>query len=351
MSVLYVTEQGAFLAKAGERIVVKKKDRVLRWVRGPEVSQIILFGNVGLTTQAVSYILKRGIDLVFLSAGGEYRGRLITDLGKNVALRRMQFERFSDASFSLQLAKEFVRGKVENSISLLRNYNRRLKDEDVALSCHRLRRTLAKVDGAKGIDELMGMEGEAARVYFSGFGKCIREGEFTFVKRTRRPPRDEVNAMLSFGYTLLSSVVSGAIAVTGLDPFFGSFHSVEYGRQSLVLDLMEEFRPVVVDSVVLKLINRRVVAVSDFVRNRESEWLSEDDELEGDALDLDDYPVLMTYAGRKKFIQALEARLKERLLYVRYGKRLKLRDIIIEQARLLVRSVSGEERYSPFRMR
>ncbi|RMG61040.1 MAG: CRISPR-associated endonuclease Cas1 [Deltaproteobacteria bacterium] len=350
MGILYVTEQGAFLTKAGERIVVRKGDKVLRWVKGNEVSQVIIFGNVGLTTQATAFLLRRGIDVVFLSAGGDYRGRLVTDLGKNVALRKKQFERFSDRDFGLALAREFVRGKVENCLALLRNHNRHHQDEEVASAAHRLRRNLLKVEGASSIEELMGVEGDSARVYFSGFGRCLRGEGFTFTKRTRRPPRDEVNAMLSFGYTLLSSVVSGAVAVTGLDPYFGSFHSEEYGRQSLVLDLMEEFRPVVVDAVVLRVVNRKIVTASDFVRNPESEWLSADDEAEGDGLGPDDFPVLMSYAGRKKFIQAFEARLREKLLYIRYGKRLRLRDIIQEQARLLARAVVGEEEYRSYRM-
>lgn len=337
------------LHKRGNRLVIEKAGKVLQWIHAFDVEQVVLLGNIHLSTQVVAHLLKEGIDTVFLSASGGYRGRLVAHLWKNIDLRRLQFRKMEDQALTLDLAKRYVAGKLQNCRVLLRRHNRELQDQEIENCTHRIRGLIARIPQVSDHDTLRGFEGKSTNWYFQGFARCLRAAGFAFEKRTRRPPRDPVNALLSFGYTLLANTIHTAVNITGLDPYLGSLHAVEYGRPSLVLDLMEEFRPVLVDAVVLRVINRRIIALRDF-HFQEGVTVPPDGE-EREDLREDDYPVLLTHEGRKKWILQYESQLGQRVFYQGMGVQLPYRSICLEQVRRLVRHLKGEEEYVSFEMR
>lgn len=271
MAILYVTDHGATLTKRGNRLVVEKQGRPIHWSHAFKVEQVILLGHVNLSPAVIAFLLHEGIDTVFLSYYGKYRGRLVAHLGKNIDLRRRQFARLSDPAFRLRLARAYIRGKIYNCRVLLRRQNRELESEAVVEGIHQLRRLGEKAEKAETVDSLMGLEGRAAAVYFSCFPHLLRVADLPFEGRSRRPHKDPVNVLLSLGYTLLANALHTQIQVAGLDPYLGAFHSPDYGRPSLVLDLMEEFRPILVDALVLHLVNRRIIRSRDFFRPEDKE--------------------------------------------------------------------------------
>jgi len=349
LAILYVTEQGSSLRKKGRRIVVEKFGKVIQWTHAFNLDQIIIMGNIQLTPSIISFLLSQGIDTVFLSIHGKYRGRLISGFSKNIVLRRAQFLRFEDQNFALNLSKKYVYGKLFNCRVLLRRYNNELKDERIADMIHKLRVMEKRTYNAKSLDELRGIEGKGTASYFGGFKYLFKVDDIRFEKRTRRPPRDPINVLLSLGYTLLANLIQTAVYTVGMDPFLGCLHAMEYGRPSLTLDLMEEFRPVLVDSLVIRVINRRWITPYDFYIPDGRSTLSDDEELEDPSPE--DYPIILTAEGMKKFITHFENRLSERVFYIPLDKRLRYRDICLEQARMLARHLKGEENYQPYQIR
>jgi CRISPR-associated protein Cas1 len=250
---LYVTEQGATVGKDGHRIVVRRGKETLQAFPVAQVEQIALFGHVSVTPAALSYCLARNIDTVLLSAAGRYRGRLVGPEGKNILLRRLQFRKYEDEAFRLRFVRTLVSAKIHNMRALLQRTSRR-RLLDLSGTVHRLKVLKDQTRSIDAIDRLRGIEGAATAAYFEAFGGLLAP-EWPFGGRSRRPPKDAVNALLSFGYTLLAVSVEAAVYTTGLDPYLGMFHVVDYGRPSLALDLMEEFRPLLVDSLVLNVVN------------------------------------------------------------------------------------------------
>jgi CRISPR-associated protein Cas1 len=349
MTCLYVIEQGAEVSKQGNRLVVRKFGTELESVPSFKVEQLILMGNIQITSQAIKFLLTEGIDTVFMTINGKYRGRLVSTFSKNIDLRRIQFRKLDGGPFVLDLAKKFVWGKLSNYRILLRRYQKEAQKEELEKGIHSLRRLIEKVDEPRDLDVLRGIEGSGSAAYFGAFGYLFKTSEFRFEKRTRRPPRDPVNALLSFGYTLLANTIQTGIDLSGLDPYLGSLHSPDYGRASLTLDLMEEFRPVLVDTVVLKVLNTRTITMRDFHIQEDAPSLSPEGELED--MTPSDYPVLLTYEGTKKWITMYEKRLQEQTFYPVTEQRLTYRQICEQQVRCLVRHLKEEETYQPFLLR
>jgi CRISPR-associated protein Cas1 len=349
MGILYITEQGATLVKDGNRLLVEKQGKVIRWAHAFKLDQVVLMGNVSISSPAIAYLLQEGIDTVFLSYHGKYRGRLVSQFGKNVELRRMQFRRLEDPDFRLTRARAYVRGKLDNCRVLLRSQNRGVMNESVTAAVHRLRVLARRTEKAETVEGLMGMEGTGAATHFGCFQHLIRVDDIRFDGRNRRPPKDPVNVLLSLGYTLLANAIQTQTHIVGLDPGVGCLHGIEYGRPSLVLDLMEEFRPVIVDSLVLKVINKRIIRATDFYRPEDREpaafdFAEEESVKEG-------FPILLRHEGMKKFIAQFEERLNQQVLYVPQGRRLTYRGVFLEQVRLFARTLAGEAEYVPFAMR
>lgn len=350
MAILYVTDQGATLVKRGNRLAVEKQKRLIHWIHSFKVEQVILMGNVNLSPGAIAFLLQEGIDTVFLSFYGKYRGRLVAHLGKNIELRRRQFARISDSGFRLAQARAVVQGKIYNCRVFLRRQNRELQSDTVAAAVHQLRRQATQTQAAYSLETLMGLEGSAAAAYFGCFPYLIRVADMPFPGRNRRPPRDPVNVLLSLGYTLLANALHTQVQVAGLDPYLGCLHSPDYGRPSLVLDLMEEFRPVLVDALVLQLVNKRIIKPTDFFRPEEREpaafdFAEPDPVREG-------YPILLGHEGLKKFVTFFERRLNQKVFYLPRAERLSYRGVLLAQVRQFIRTLEDEEApYQPFLVR
>lgn len=323
---LYVTGHGLTVGKSGEVLQVRSAKQLVQEARVNEISQINLFGNVTLTAAALQGLCWAEKPIAHFSYGGWFYG-LTQGLGlKNVFLRRDQFARAEDSRFALEVARAIVASKIRNQRTLLQ----RNHVEPPAAALQRLRRMAEDARAAEQLEELLGIEGSAARLYFEHFGGMIKvEGEsaggsfaFDFDGRNRRPPRDPVNALLSFGYAMLTKDLTIVCHAIGFDPFIGFYHQPRFGRPALALDLMEGFRPLIADSAVLSAINTRMVTSADFVRV-------------GSAVSLNP-------AGRKGFIRAYEQRMDTLVTHSLFGYRVGYRRVLEIQARLLARVVSGE---------
>lgn len=321
MATLYLNEQQAFVKKRDEYLVIQYQDKSKKEVPLINVSQVVISGDVTLTTPALHTLLERGIEVCYLSMYGHFRGRLSPPLAKNAFLRRDQHQAHRNEEHALQIAGACVRGKLENMRVLLLRANRSLQDTEISEATTMIRTMTQQIAQAKSVGSLLGIEGNGSAAYFRVFGKLLRSS-FTFTHRRRRPPTDPINAMLSLGYTLLTHQVSAAIQVVGLDPYVGFLHQPRHGRPALALDLMEEFRPIIVDSVVLDIVNHHILTAKDF-----EEQLG---------------VVLLKPAARKTFYSKFEERLLNELQHPYFGYKTSYRRCIELQVRLLGKQLTGE---------
>jgi CRISPR-associated protein Cas1 len=330
---LHVQHQGARVRKDGEVLQVLDGDEVLTEARLSELSQVVLFGGVHLTTPVIHDLCKRDIPICYLSHGGWFYGITHGMAHKNVELRRRQYAVADDPERCLALARRFVQAKIANCRTLVRRNH-----PDAPESLLRdLKEDFRRAGQAPGLDVLLGVEGTAARRYFSAFADMLRPavGEaptFEFHHRNRRPPRDPVNALLSLGYAMLAREWTVVLHSVGLDPYLGYLHQPRYGRPALALDLMEEFRPLIADSLVLTVLNTGEVRPEHFVS----------------ALGA----VSLSAAGRRQFLEAYERRLTQEITHPVFGYRVSYRRVMEVQARLLGRYLTGEiPEYPSFRTR
>ena len=365
MAVAYLLEQGTLVKLEGQRLVILKGNTVFHSLHLFKLDQLIIFGNVSITPPAMKRLLSENIDTVFMSRHGRYQGRLQPPWSKNITLRCAQFERLSDEEKCLDIAKAIVRGKITNLRTVLMRLNRNregLKLEDQILQ---LKRLSEKVAEAAGLDILRGIEGKASALHFEGFSKGFLADGISFAKRVRRPPTDPVNALLSLGYTLLFNSVMAAVSLVGFDPYLGALHTVEYGRPSLPLDLMEEWRPVIVDSIVLGVFNLKALTLGVFivqkeglehigkdVINEEMDEAPEPDEGERAEKGEKNLPVRLTSGGFRKYIVQFERKMKQKVRYHLTGQELTYRDCIREQVRHFARVIRGDEKeYRPMELK
>lgn len=331
---LVVQSQRARIARQGDTLRVIDEEQGETAVRLMEVSDVAVFGNVSVTAPALAALMEREIPVSFHSHGGWFRG-LAHGVGhRNVEVRAAQYRASFDDGARLRFARDLVAAKITNQRTLLRRNWR--GDEDTRKAVlDRLNASRKMAGGASAIDELMGLEGDAAATYFRAFAALLAppdaaaggEGAnglapFRFEARNRRPPTDPVNAMLSLAYAMLTRHLTVALAAVGLDPYRGLFHAPRYGRPALALDAMEPFRPIVADSVVLTAVNTGEVSAGDFVTG-----------VAGTAL---------ATAGRRRFIGAFERRLSQETTHPLFGYRLSMRRLLMLQARLLTRHLLGE---------
>ena len=316
---LYVQEQGASLGKSGDRLTVKEKGKLIHDVRLIDVSQVSLFGNVQVSAQALRELSARGIPVCHFSYGGWLNAITAGLIHKNVELRIRQFAVAADSRASLQLARQFVVGKIKNCRTLLRRH----LPEEHAQVLGQLAELAQQAGRAACVETLLGTEGMAAKLYFAGFARLLKGGEtFDIEGRNRRPPKDPTNALLSFVYSMLARELTVVLQAVGFDPLLGVFHRPRYGRPSLALDLAEEFRPLIADSTVLMLVNNGEVSAESFI-------------CRGGA-------VALTTAGRRAVIAAFERRLETEVTHPLFGYRVSYRRILEVQARLLSRVLLGD---------
>jgi len=332
-NVLYVDETGASLKKQGERILVCKENEILRDMPIINVGQVVISGNVSLTTPVMTWLMYENIPVVFLSMYGKYQGVLTPQISKNSLLRVAQHKTANDEAKILSLSKQFVIGKLTNMRVTLRRRNKNKADESLTDSIAQLTKSIKTAKNATQLDQLLGIEGAGSAAYFNVFGRLLkREMGFDFERRSRRPPADPTNSLLSFAYTLLTSDIISAVQIVGLDPFIGFYHQLKYGRPCLALDLVEEFRPIVADSIVISLINRSIIKPEDFTETNGG-WF-------------------LTDAARKKFYAAYEQRKNELVTHPVFQYKLSYRRAFELQARILAKFLTGEiNDYQPLTIR
>lgn len=262
---LYVTEQGAVLRKSGERFLVEKDDRVLLDLPYHKLETVLVFGSVQITTQAMAELLEKGITVSLFSRQGRFRGSLTPPHGKDVLLRVAQFDLYRDVAAALDMARWTIEAKIANGEEVLRRYGRRAGMlQQIASRLEAMESARAAVPAAASLEALSGVEGSAAREYFTGL-MTFNRSEFSWPGRIKHPATDPVNALLSLAYTLLLHELSSLLEGLGMDPFLGYLHQPDYGRPSLALDLLEPFRHPVADRLVVTLINRRIFQKDDFL--------------------------------------------------------------------------------------
>ena len=334
---LYVTGHGLSIGKSGEVLQIRERNKPVQEVRIGEISQVNVFGNVQFTAAALQGLCGAEKPISHFSYGGWFYG-LTHGLGlKNVFLRKRQFALADEPLFCLSVAREFVAAKIRNQRTMLRRNH--LEPPPIALV--QLKRYALLALNTANLEQLLGIEGNAARIYFANFtGMLKAEGDvdqnapftFEFTRRNRRPPTDPVNALLSFAYSLLTKDLTLICHSVGLDPFIGFFHQPRFGRPALALDLIERFRPLIADSVVIGAINTGMVGRGDFIRV-------------GPA-------VALTPAGRKGFLRAYEQRMDTLITHPLFGYRVNYRRVLEIQTRLLARVLTGEVgRYVGFETR
>jgi len=354
MSVLYVTEQGASLHRARQRLSIKKGGHVLKTMRFDDLEQVVICGNVQVSAHALRSFLQRSLDVSFMTLGGRYLGKLTAPGSGNIELRRQQYRKIdNEQGFRLDIASTIVAGKLKNQRALLLR-NSKKAPKEVTRAVLRLRRLRERAIEARNLETLRGFEGSGASAYFSVFSKLLKVPGMEFQARLKRPPPDPVNILLSFGYTLLTHLVHGYIELAGMDPYLGCLHDTAYGRPSLALDLIEEFRPVIVDAAVLRVVNTRAIGPSDFIRATdedpvvEEEWEREELESSTDPGKKPSRRILLTPLGTKKWFAMFERRLSEKTFYPRLGVRLAYRQVLREQVYRFARRLKQEDDYLPY---
>jgi CRISPR-associated protein Cas1 len=343
---LYLNTQGHRVGIKSERLVIKDGDSVIDEIRLNDVTHVALFGNIQLSTQAIQELCEQEIPVAYFSMGGWFYGLTRGHGLKNVHTRIQQFAAASNPLQCLALAQKIVQAKIRNHRTMLM----RLHTQPPSAAVVGMKEIAARVPNARGLDELLGMEGAAAALYFQHFAGMIKVGDddledeipglemnskaqerkkaeteaftFDFTHRKRRPPTDPVNALLSLAYSLLAKDCTIAALAVGFDPYVGFYHQPRHGRPALALDLMEEFRPLVAESAVLTAINNRMITSGHFVRA-------------GDAVNL-------TPHGRKAFFHAYEQRMNTLITHPVFDYKVSYRRVLELQARLLARWLTGE---------
>jgi CRISP-associated protein Cas1 len=324
----YLNTQGMRVGKSGEVLQVKLKDKLEQEVRIGEISQVNLMGNIQLTTQATQVLCEANVPVAYFSQGGWFYGLTVGMNTKNVFLRKKQYKLADEEWFARSLSKSLVAGKIRNQrVMVQRNHV-----EPPAAALLGLKQMVDQAERATSLEQLLGIEGNAARLYFGAFSGLIKAEDeadkvidcfrFDFEGRNRRPPRDPVNAMLSLAYSMLAKDLALICYAVGFDPMLGYYHQPRHGRPALALDLMEPFRPLIADSAVLSAINTRMVTAVDFVQA-------------GPA-------VALTASGRKGFLRAYELRMDSLATHPIFDYRVSYRRMLEIQVRLLARHIEGE---------
>lgn len=323
LNILYVTTPEAYLSKDGQNVVVSVKQEEVFRIPAINIEGIVTFGYMGASPGVMKLCSDNGISFTFLSPHGRFISRVQGATKGNVLLRKKQYSLSDDDSWSLHVAQIMIGGKIQNYRNILKRYMRDYgENEDISRVIRVLEQAKRDALNAPDKSSLMGHEGLASNAYFEVFSVLIlnQKTDFPFLGRNRRPPKDAVNAMLSFAYTLIANDVAAALETVGLDPYVGFLHTLRPGRTSLALDLMEELRAYLGDRFVLSLINKRQITVKDF-------------------LSQGDNGIVMTEKGKKTFITAWQARKRETIIHPYLNEKIEIGLLPYVQAMLLARYI------------
>ena len=338
MATLYLVQQGTTVKLMQERFVIQApqgaRQEAIPEIPIREVERILVFGNVQLTTQVISTCLELQIPVIFLTQLGEYKGHLWSSEATDLLIETAQFERQKDDGFQLAIARSMVQGKLWNSKQLLLRLNRKRLLPEVAEAITKLddyRAAVGVAGNTVTMDQVRGYEGAGAALYFPALGRLVSSPGFSLTGRTFHPPQDPMNSLLSFGYTLLLNNVFSLLLAEGLNPYLGSLHGAERQKAYLAFDAMEEFRSPIVDTLVMKLVNQKILKPTDFT-----------------------YPnakggIYLEEPARRIFLKAFEARICEKVAHPDVQEPVSYRRVIQLQVKRYVRALLGNEPYEPFR--
>lgn len=333
---LYVNQTNRYLGLDGETVVIYEGDNVLGRIPLHNLESIITFGYQGASPALMGACAKRGIGLNFMTSNGNFLARISGEIKGNVVLRKQQYRISDDDLKSIAIARNMIIGKVYNSKSVLarakRDYSQRLDVEKLSRKMSHIQDSIESVSVSANMEVLRGNEGKAAEEYFSCFDDLILQQKeaFYFHNRNRRPPLDNVNALLSFSYSLLNNMCASALEVVGLDPYVGFLHKDRPGRMSLSLDLMEEFRAAYCDRFVLTIINKKIINDKDFIKKENG-------------------AVILTDDGRKKFLNQWQEKKGEIMTHPFLDEKIEWGMLPYTQALLLARTIRGDlDDYPPF---
>lgn len=329
LNTLFITSTDAYISRDGDNVVIKVDNKERFRIPVHNIEGIVSVGYMGISPAAMALCAEHKVVVSFISEGARFLGRISGPVSGNVLLRRQQYRLADDNEFSLKLARIFIAGKVANARTVLQ---RAMRDHHSSVNCEAMAAVVDKlaykqgqVLRSKNMNELRGFEGESAMAYFSVFDEMIlhQKEDFRMEGRNRRPPLDNINALLSFTYVLLMHEVRAALECVGLDPCVGFLHVDRPGRQSLALDMMEEFRPFLADRLVLSIINRKQVTGSGFLKQPAG-------------------GVIMDDATRKEVITAWQKRKQEEILHPFLGERIQIGLLPYAQALLMARYLRGD---------
>lgn len=323
LNTLYITTPGAYLSKDGLNVVVTVDQKEIFRIPVINIEGIVTFGYMGASPGLMKLCCDNGISLTFLSPSGSFVSRIQGATHGNVLLRKSQYALSDNETWSTHITQLMIAAKIQNYRSILRRYIRDYgENQDISQAINILENNKHKVLKANDRNTLMGYEGIASTAYFSVLPHLIlnQKESFPFSGRNKRPPKDAVNAMLSFAYTLIANDVSAALETVGLDPYVGFLHSLKPGRTSLALDMMEEFRAYLGDRFVLSLINKRQITANDFIHQG-------------------DNGIVLTDSGRKTFITAWQNRKRETIIHPYLNEKVEIGLLSYVQAMMLARYI------------
>jgi len=330
MGTLYVSQADSFIGKVDERINVKFDKKTIIDVPFIKLDGVVVLGRSTVSPAVVFELMQRHIPLSFIDERGHYLGQLQPEMSGNIFVRKAQWQAAGETHQSIHVVQGFVRGKLKNYRQILMRYQRKYDDVNLSQNITRIEQVIDSIKSTENINSLRGLEGSGSAAYFGRFNSLIRNPEFSFTKRVRRPPTDPVNSLLSFGYSLLRHDVQSAVNIVGFDPYLGYLHFDRYNRPSLALDLMEEFRPLVVDTMVLSILNNQLLTPADFITEPLSNAVS------------------LTAEGRKIFLTNYEKKKQSEFKHPVMGKKCTYRESFELQARLLAKYLMGTtDKYPP----
>lgn len=336
LNTLYISNPDCYLSLDGENVVVKMKEEEVGRIPLHNIESIVTFGYTGVSPKLMGHCAENNISITFLSGSGKFLATICGESKGNVILRKEQYRISDNTDTSIQIARNMIVGKLFNSKWIL---ERAIRDYPLRLDTGRLKKqsitlsnSIQKVQDTVNMDQLRGIEGEAASVYFSVFNELIlqQKDQFIFDKRNKRPPLDNVNALLSFSYTLLTSMCRSALETVGLDAYVGFMHTDRPGRASLALDIMEELRSVMADRFVLTLINKRIISSNGFHIKENGAVIMDDD-------------------TKKTVISAWQSKKQDQIIHPYLNERIEWGMVPYVQSLLLSRYIRGDlDEYPPF---